>query len=139
MSQKMYIDGHNEKMLEDVCGHPINFIADSSASYSGDDDGNNDIGDNIDYDMIRMVGHRNVECGYTISFNVDVSNLLLIYIGVGNFLSPDVLLSNVCFYFFGGGSSLSQQVFVIFLIEQSLPSSNLVERTFKLSMVDQGC
>ena len=79
------LTGQDEKMLEDVCGHPINFIADSSASYSGDDDGNNDIGDNIDYDMIRMVGHRNVECGYTISFNVDVSNLLLICIGVGNF------------------------------------------------------
>ena len=46
MSQKMYIDGQDEKMLEDVCGHPINFIADSSASYSGDDDGHND----IDYD-----------------------------------------------------------------------------------------
>ena len=77
--------------------------------------------------------------GYTISFNVDVSNLLLICIGVGNFLSPDVLLSNVCFYFFGGGSSLSQWVFVLFFIEQSLPSSNLVERTFKISRVDQGC
>ena len=36
------------KMWEDVCGHPINFIADSSASYSGDDDGNNDIGDDLD-------------------------------------------------------------------------------------------
>ena len=42
----MYIDGQDEKMLEDVCGHPINFIADSSASYSVDDDGHND----IDYD-----------------------------------------------------------------------------------------
>ena len=48
---KMYMDGQDEKMLEDVCGHPINFIADSSASYRDDDDGNNDI---------RMVGHRNV-------------------------------------------------------------------------------
>ena len=38
------------KMWEDVCGHPINFIADSSASYSGDDDGHNDNGDDIDYD-----------------------------------------------------------------------------------------
>ena len=46
VSQKMYIDGQDEKMLEDVCGHPINFIVDSSASYSGDDDGHND----IDYD-----------------------------------------------------------------------------------------
>ena len=46
--QKMYIGGQDEKMLEDVCGHPINFIADSSASYSGDDDGNNDIGDDLD-------------------------------------------------------------------------------------------
>ena len=42
----MYIDGQDEKMLEDVCGHPINFIVDSSASYSGDDDGHN----YIDYD-----------------------------------------------------------------------------------------
>ena len=56
----MYIDGQDEKMLEDVCGHPINFIVDSSASYSGDDDGNNNNGDDIDYDRIRMVGHRNV-------------------------------------------------------------------------------
>ena len=45
---KMYIDGQDEKMLEDVCGHPINFIADSSASYRDDDDGNNDIGDDLD-------------------------------------------------------------------------------------------
>ena len=44
--KKNYIDGQDEKMLEDVCGHPINFIVDSSASYSGDDDGHND----IDYD-----------------------------------------------------------------------------------------
>ena len=44
----MYIDGQDEKILEDVCGHPINFIADSSASYRDDDDGNNDIGDDLD-------------------------------------------------------------------------------------------
>ena len=50
VSQKMYIDGQDEKMLEDVCGHPINFIVDSSASYTSDDDGNNDNGDDIDYD-----------------------------------------------------------------------------------------
>ena len=43
------------------------------------------------------------------------------------------------FNVFGGGSSLSQWVFVLFFIEQSLPSSNLVERTFKLFRVDQGC
>ena len=48
--KKCILTGQDEKMLEDVCGHPINFIADSSASYSGDDDGNNNNGDDrIEY------------------------------------------------------------------------------------------